>query len=140
LPALSEEGSVLHSHEHLDILIDGQNAPVPSEIGVSEQENFISPIHTHDNTQVIHIESPTIQIFTLGQFFDIWGVKFTADCIGGYCSSDDKVLRVFVNGNEIKTDPRLIELAEHQEIFVFYGVPADLPAKIPDSYTFGPGL
>ena len=35
LPALTEEGTALHIHQHLDIFIDGQEVPVPADIGIS---------------------------------------------------------------------------------------------------------
>lgn len=136
LPALSEEGAAMHIHEHLDIFIDGKPTSVPAGIGVNEPASFISPIHTHDNDAVIHVESPTIQKFTLGQFFDIWGVKFTANCIGGYCNENDKTLKVYVNGNLLSGDPREIELQERQEIVVTFGTPEELPKPIPATYAF----
>ena len=38
------------------------------------------------------------------------GVRFTPDCLGGYCSSGNKVLRIFVNGKPVAGDPRLVTL------------------------------
>jgi len=32
----------------------------------------MSPLHTHDATGLIHVESNTIRNFTLGEFLDIW--------------------------------------------------------------------
>jgi hypothetical protein len=139
LPALSEEGTVLHIHQHLDIFIEGKPISVPAGIGINEAAGFISPIHTHDDTAIIHVESPTIQTFTLGQFFDIWGVRFTDQCIGGYCSQGDKTLKVFVNGNLFNGDPRQIELQQHQEIVATYGTSKDLANPIPSTYVFPAG-
>jgi hypothetical protein len=136
LPALSKEGTVLHIHQHLDIFIEGKPISVPTGIGINEGAGFISPIHTHDNTAIIHVESPTMQIFTLGQFFDIWGVRFTDQCIGRYCNQGDKILEVFVNGNLFNGDPRRIELQQHQEIVVTYGTSKDLTNPIPSTYVF----
>ncbi len=136
LPALAEEGQALHIHQHIDIFIDGKPVAVPKDIGVHEAERFISPIHIHDDTAVIHIESPVIESFTLGQFFDVWGVLFTKNSIGSYHDQDDKTLKVFVNGSEIQTDPRLIHLENHQEIVITYGTDVALPHPIPSAYTF----
>ncbi|HEX9235017.1 MAG TPA: hypothetical protein VF972_01920 [Actinomycetota bacterium] len=58
--------------------------------------DYLTSIHTHDATGIIHIESPTPRTFTLGEFFDVWGVRFTASCLGGYCRSSDRALSVFV--------------------------------------------
>jgi hypothetical protein len=139
LPTLTQEGAVLHTHEHLDIFVAGKQLPVPSDIGINDAAGFIAPIHTHDETAIIHVESPTLRTFDLGQFFDIWGVLFTKDCIGGYCSQGDKNLEVFVNGNIFQGDPRTIELKEHEEIVVTFGTSEELPNPIPSSYAFPPG-
>jgi hypothetical protein len=136
LPALSSEGTALHIHQHLDIFVHGKPVAVPAEIGVNQKANFISPIHTHDATSVIHVESPTIQDFTLGQFFDIWGVQFTAQSIGGYTADATNALKVFVNGKEFIGDPRAIILVAHQEIVITYGTEKELPNPIPASYVF----
>jgi hypothetical protein len=139
LPALSEEGTVLHIHQHLDIYIDGKPVAVPAGVGINDAARFISPIHVHDETGVIHVESPTVQNFTLGQFFDIWGLKFTSSCIGGYCNSGDKTLTVYVNGAPYAEDPRELVLAAHQEIVVAYGTSAELPNPIPSTFNFPQG-
>ena len=139
LPALAEEGTVLHIHQHLDIYIHGVTTPVAAGLGINEQEGFISPIHVHDTSGIIHVESPTVQTFTLGQFFDIWGVRFTSECIGGYCASATDSLRVYVNGQLYQGDPRELALASHQEIVVAYGRNAELPNPIPASFVFPEG-
>lgn len=139
LPALAEEGSALHIHEHIDISIDTIAVPVPAGIGINEAGGFISPIHTHDTSGVIHVESNTVRDFTLGQFFDIWGVRFTKDCIGGYCTNATTTLRVYANGSLVPGDPRTLVLAPHQEIEVVYGTAKEAPRTISASYSFPPG-
>jgi hypothetical protein len=139
LPALKTEGSVLHIHQHLDLYIDGKTVAIPEGIGVNESEGFISPIHTHDTTGIIHVESPIKQDFTLGQFFTIWGVKFDDQCIGGYCSENGKTLQVYLNGQKRANDFAGIVLEPHQEIVIVYGDSANTPNPIPTSYTFPAG-
>lgn len=139
LPALAAEGTVLHIHQHLDIYIDGQLTQIPAGTGIDEADGFISPIHVHDNTDVIHVESPVDQPFYLGQFFDIWGVRFTANCIGSYCAQGDKSLKVFVNGTQYTSDPRQLALDAHQEIVIAYGTDKELPNPIPATYSFPEG-
>ena len=139
LPQLKEEGTVLHIHQHLDVFVDGSPVAVSPGIGISEAGHFISPLHTHDTSQVIHVESPTAQTFTLGQFFDIWGVPFTAQTIGGYHTTNEKLLKVYVNGKEFTGDPRTLPLEAHQEIVAAYGTAKELPNPIPASYTFPAG-
>jgi hypothetical protein len=38
-------------------------------------EKCIYWLHTHDETGIIHIESPIKKDFILGQFFDLWKKK-----------------------------------------------------------------
>ena len=139
LPALPEEGTVLHIHQHIDIFVNGVAVAIPSGIGINRGSGFIASVHTHNASGIIHIESPTVQTFTLGQFFDIWGVKFGTvgtDCLGSYCVGDDKNLRVYVNGTLYAGDLRSLELKDHQEIVVTYGTERQLPNPIPVSYSF----
>lgn len=136
LPPLEEEGSLLHTHQHLDIFLRGQAVPVPASIGIGP--TFISPIHTHDERGVIHVESPFTAPFTLGQFFDIWGVRLTSACIGGHCADATSTLQAYVNGTRHEGDPRLIELAPRQQIAIVFGTEEEAPAEIPATYGFNP--
>ncbi len=139
LQVLAQEGTVLHIHQHLDLFVNGRRVPVPADIGIDASAGFLSPIHTHDASGVIHVESPVVGKFTLGEFFDVWGVRFTRSCIGSYCTSGDRTLRVYVNGHLATGDVRRIELTSHEEIAVVYGTPAEEPNPIPASYTFPVG-
>jgi hypothetical protein len=135
LPALYEEGNALHIHQHLDILVNGKPVIVASGIGINPAARFISPLHTHDVSGVIHVESDVVRDFTLGQFFDVWGVRLSKDCLGGYCAKGTDTLRVFVNGKPVSGDPRSLVLREHQEIAVVYG-PATATVSVPSTYRF----
>jgi len=147
LTALPQEALVQHIHQHLDIFVNGKHETVPVGIGIYGNQ-FITELHTHSAapeglpgppgrpTGVIHVESPTNTTYTLGQFIGVWGVRFTPDCIGGYC----KQLipwRVYVNGKLYIGDPRAIPLKEHDEYAIVIGTP---PAKIPSSFAWGTGL
>jgi hypothetical protein len=138
LPALEQEGTLVHTHEHLDIIVNGQRLEVPANVGINQTELYIAPIHTHDTTGILHVESDDVRSFTLGQFFDVWGVRFTAECLGGYCVDDRHLLRVFVNGLDLPGDPRSIELEAHQEIAVVYGEKGAYVA-VPTSFRFPSG-
>lgn len=140
LPALSAEGAVVHIHQHLDIFVDGRRVTVPAAIGIDPNEQFISPLHTHDATGVIHVESATEAVFTLGQFFDVWGVRFDPSCIGGECAGGGRDLRVFSDGKPFEADPRSLVLTDHEEIVVALGTNAQLPDPIPSTYRFPKGL
>ena len=138
LPALSAEGNALHIHQHLDLIVNGTQVTVPADIGINYTSPFISPVHTHDETGIIHVESDEVRDFTLGEFFDIWGVRFTKDCVGGYCSKGADTLKVYSNGKPVTGDPRKLVLQSHQEIAVIYG-PEAASKSVPSSYLFPPG-
>jgi hypothetical protein len=139
LPVLSAEATTVHFHLHLDVFVAGQELTVPANLGINQGAGYISPIHTHDETGIIHVESPDDRPYTLGQLFDIWGVRFTTDCVGGLCTAGDRALRVYVGGKLIRTDPRLLQLSLHQEIVVTYGTSQQLPDPIPSTYGFPVG-
>lgn len=140
LPVLAAEGEVLHTHEHLDVVVDGQPVVVPADIGINATEQYLAPIHTHDATGIIHVESPVVRDFSLGEFFDIWGVRLDAHCVGGACDGNGRSLIVYVNGQRVAGDPRAVKLEEHQEILVTLGTPPQLPSPIPSSFDFPAGL
>lgn len=140
LPAAPSMAETLHIHVHLDVFVDGRRVEVPMNIGINEAQGFLTSLHTHDATGIVHIESPIVRTFTLGQVFDVWGVRFTSDCVGGYCSGGDKLVRVYVDGKPVSGDPRLLRLAAHQEIVVAYGTSDQLPRPIPSTYSFPQGL
>lgn len=117
---LSREGTSLHIHEHVGISINGKTIKVPAEIGVNRISGFMSSIHTHEQNGIVHIESPVMRTFTLGQFFDVWGVRFSADCIGGYCADKDSSVKVYVDGKKYDGNPRVIPLKERSNIFITY--------------------
>ena len=138
LPMLSSEGMVEHIHVHLDVLVDGQVIPVPANIGIDAVRRGISPLHTHDDSGVIHIESPVKRQFSLGEFFTEWGVSLSADNIGGLRAADDKTVRAYVNGRLHMGDPAAIMFNQHDEIALVFGA-SQLKEPIPATYRFPPG-
>ena len=139
IAALKAEGQRLHIHQHLDMAVRGRVYPIPAGIGIDHRGRFISPLHTHDYTGIMHIESPIVRKFTLGQWFDVWGLRFSTTCLGAYCAKGKEGVWVFVNGKRWLGNPRQIVLREHQEIVVAFGTRASIP-PIPSSFPFPPGL
>jgi hypothetical protein len=139
LPMLGAEGTALHIHAHLDVIVNGQPVTVPAEVGIDDGAQQISPLHTHDTTGVIHIESPTQAQFSLGQFFSEWQVSLSGDHIGGLTTDATHQLRAYVNGRPVDGDPAAIVLHAHDEIAVVYGTAAQ-QVNAPSSYAFPAGL
>jgi hypothetical protein len=139
IPALSPmEGTAVHIHQHLDLYVDGRKVLVPAGIGIDPAVGY-APLHTHDPSGVIHVESPTVRSYTLGEFFAVWGVRITPSCLGGYCAGGGRQLRLFVDGRAYRGDPTTLVLAPHQELVVAFGTAAQLPSPIPSTYQFPPG-
>lgn len=138
LPMLSSEGMVEHIHAHLDVLVDGKPVPVPANIGIDTARRAISPLHTHDDSGVIHVESPVKRAFSLGEFFTEWGVSLSSDNIGGLRAVDGKSVRAYVNGQPRTGNPAAITFAQHDEIALVYGQPQP-GEKVPTAYDFPPG-
>jgi hypothetical protein len=141
LHALPAEGTKLHIHAHLYVVVNGRIYPVPALVGINIQQRFIAELHTHDVTGIIHVESPTIRTFTLGEFFDVWGLRFSSRCLGAYCAAGQKQVMVWVHGKRVTTDPRKIVLKAHESIVVAYGTLASLKplGPIPATYPFPKG-
>jgi hypothetical protein len=132
------EQLVFHNHAHLDIFINGQPYTVPSQVGIVPGK-CIYWLHTHDDSGIIHIESPVTRNFTLGQFFDIWKKKFSNMQIFDNTVSAKDAMSVYVNGNKVNGDAsyRNINLNEHDQIAIVFG---KSPTKIPSKYDFQKGL
>ena len=133
LDALGQEGTVLHIHQHLDVYVNGKKVTVPALIGIDTSGQFLTQVHTHDTTGIVHVESPSKRTFTLGEFFGEWGVKLTGNCLGRYCGS----LQWWVNGKKMTGNAAQLVLKAHQEIVVAAGKP---PFPVPSSYKFPAGL
>jgi hypothetical protein len=133
--ALPAEGVAEHVHAALSIYVHGQQETVPAQIGLTPQ--LFAPLHTHDTSGTLHVESAAPYQFTLGQFFDVWGVRFTSSCIGGYCSSGDDQLRVYENGQEVSGDPRATPLNDQAVIVVTFGTQQELPEPVPTAVPSG---
>ncbi len=89
-PSSRSNAMVMHNHANLTVTDNGLPVTVPAHVGMSmvgtgsdpllygdhSVDKFgmqgMSPLHTHDSTGLIHVESNTARNFTLGEFLDIW--------------------------------------------------------------------
>jgi hypothetical protein len=135
------EGAAQHFHVHLDVIDDGQAISVPAGIGIAIDDTGMpigyAPIHTHDDSGIIHVESPdSTATYTLGQLFDEWQVPLSDQQIGGLATDSSNVLCAYVNGQLFSGDPATIQLLPVQEIELYFGPASDI-GQIIGSY---PGL
>jgi hypothetical protein len=141
----TSEKTVVHEHTHLTIYVSGQASVIPYGIGIPglqavqvsggpfvETGSCFYWLHTHANDGIIHIESPSpTRQFTLGQFFEEWGVPLSSTQVG---SAAGKVT-VFFTAPGYKTeiytgDPRSLPLGDHYEIQLDVGTPIVAPYKV----------
>jgi hypothetical protein len=137
LPVLSQEALAFHIHMLLQVYVDGNPVPVPQAVGINEvgTPQFITVLHTHDATGVIHVESPQQQNYTLGEFFNVWGVPFSSTTLGAYANAGDRQVRVFLNGQPYQGEPTGLVLKQHEDIVVTFGTQKQLPDPIPSTYS-----
>jgi hypothetical protein len=145
------ETLIHHVHAHLDVFVNGAAVRVPAGIGINIHDPgvhsspladgtmayggiqrcaqpCISPLHTHDDSGILHTESSSPVPNRLGQFFIEWGVRLTPACVGSYCRPTS--IKVFVDGQPFAGDPRTIQLTDRKEIAVVIGIP---PKTIPST-------
>ena len=147
----TSEKTVSHVHTHLTIFVNGQSRVIPYGVGIpgfqAYQVNPAPPagpgpfvetgtcfywLHVHSTDGIVHVESPsTTQGFTLGQFFDIWGVPLSSTQVG---SATGKVTVFFTSpgkGPKLYTgDPRSLPLGNHYQIQLVVGNPIVAPVQI----------
>jgi hypothetical protein len=121
-----------HIHAHFQVYVDGQPRSLPAAIGMLGPVFEATPygrfygatvcyyyLHTHASDGVIHIESPTVRIYTLGDFFDEWSQQLTPNQVG---PAKGKIT-AFLNGKRWTQSPRAIPLAAHNVIQLDVGKP-----------------
>jgi hypothetical protein len=118
----TQERVALHIHAGLVIFLHGQQVTVPAYIGFND-DTCLYWLHTHADAGVIHIESPsTKRVFTLGEFFGIWGYPLSSTEIAGV----PVTVHAWVNGKVFMGDPSTIPLADAQTIVLSdTDIPAD---------------
>ncbi len=128
----SKEQLAYHIHAHLQVYVNGQPRALPGGIGLvrpyAEQTPYglvfgalgcLYWLHTHAFDGVIHIESPTLRLYTLGNFFDEWQQPLSSDQVAG---AKGKVT-AFINGQRWTKSPRSLPLLPHAVIQLDLGSP-----------------
>jgi hypothetical protein len=121
-----------HIHAHLLVYVNGEPRALPGGIGIPGsvvEQSAEGPVatggqciywlHTHAPDGVIHIESPTRRIYTLGNFFDEWHQPLSNNQVGTATGT----LTAFVNGKAWTKDLRSIPLEPHAVIQLSVGDP-----------------
>ncbi len=128
VPCDALEHTVNHYHAHVTYYINGSQVKPPANIGIGGSNPYNPScfywLHTHAADGIIHIEAPAKRTFTLGNFFDIWGQKFSTlqyppelDQPGG------PGWQIYVNGKLVSGDFHNIVLQSHMLITLAYNTP-----------------
>lgn len=117
----------MHIHPHLTILDHGKPVIIPEDVGRPIVAQCLYWLHTHTPDGIVHIESPTVKTFTLGQFMDVWGEPLTATDVAGAKLKKGEKMRVYVDGQPYTSAPRKIEFAQHLDVVILVGPPYKVP-------------
>jgi hypothetical protein len=113
-----ESRLALHIHPHLAIEINGRPLTIPANIGITPRET--GPVHTHDDTGKIHVESEVLRTFYLKDFFAAWGRTFTRRNLLGHRADATHEITMTVNGQPSSEFGDLV-LRDLDEIVIRYG-------------------
>ena len=133
------EQTLFHIHAHLTIFVNGVARQVPAAIGIpgavaqnTPSGPFIGSgscfywLHTHAADGIVHIESPAVRTFTLGEFFDEWGQPLGSSVAGPAHGH----VTVLYNGKVFEGNPRDVPLTAHAQIQLEVGTPLVAPESI----------
>ena len=157
VPCDQLEHTQIHYHAALQIVYQGNVLPIPANIGITGDPTAPTCfywLHVHAaNPNVIHIESPATQVFTLGQFFAVWSTwnkaqglpnePLDATHVSTLTLTPDEKLVIYVDQQDGKGptlytgDPKAIVLRSHEVITLEITPPEVAP---PPSFTFTSGL
>ena len=158
IPCDQLEHTQTHYHAAIQIVYQGIVHPIPSNIGIVTNSTGAVTcyywLHVHAaNPNVIHIESPANDTFTLGQFFTVWTTwskanggpsePLDATHVSTITLTPEQKLAVYVDlqdgkGPQLYTgDPKAIVLKAHEVITLEITPPEVTP---PPGFTFTSGL
>ena len=132
---------MLHIHQHLDIFVDGKPVEVPGDLGIGD--GFISDLHTHASYPpgIIHVESPDRRALQPRPVLRRMGRAAERDVHRqplreGRQAAEGVGQRQARRGRSDADRAR----AEHQQIVLAYGTPAQEPKPVPATYDWPEGV
>ncbi len=121
-----------HIHSHLLVYVNGSPRALPGGIGIpgsQVEQSTEGPVaaggkciywlHTHAPDGIIHVESPTERVYTLGEFFDEWHQPLSSSQVAAATGT----VSAFVDGKPWTKSPRGIPLLPHAVIQLSVGDP-----------------
>jgi hypothetical protein len=130
------EQSIEHIHAYVAMYIDGKASPLPAYIGIPQDQSGNATcyywLHTHDSSGIIHIESPSNEVFTFGQFRDEWDQQFQS--VGFPPELLLNGWKIWINGKVYNGSLASIPLEAHSIITLAYNSPNVKPVT---TYNWG---
>lgn len=117
----------MHIHVHLTIVDHGKPVAIPEDVGRPVAGQCFYWLHTHTPDGIIHVESPVLRDFSLGQFFAVWGQPLSRRDVAGAKPLPGESVKVYVDGQPYAGDPRAIDFAQHLDIAIVVGPPYAKP-------------
>ena len=117
---------IYHIHPFLKIVINGNSLTIPDDTGITP--TCVHPVHTHQSYgdpahpeyAKIHVESPVAQPYKLGDFFHVWGQRFSSSQLLTYYADSTHPISMTVDGVASSAYGNL-GLADGQLIVITYG-------------------
>jgi sulfur carrier protein ThiS len=100
---------IMHIHPQLSLIINNTSSTVPAQIGIDPslwkdhsldefgmqpmpemKMSAMAPLHTHDDSGIVHVESTVNRNYTLEEFLNIWGLNL-----------DGKIVKMTLNGKPL---------------------------------------
>ncbi|HEY3992055.1 MAG TPA: hypothetical protein VGM01_04150 [Ktedonobacteraceae bacterium] len=130
------EQSIEHIHAYVAIYIDGKASPLPAYVGIPQGSSGNATcfywLHTHDASGIIHIESPSNEVFTFGQFRDEWDQQFVS--LGFPPELLLNGWKIWINGKVYNGSLASVPLEAHNIITLAYNSPNVKPVT---TYNWG---
>jgi hypothetical protein len=121
-----------HVHAHVTVLVDGKPQLFDRYSGLNYNHDCLYWLHVHDQSGIVHIESPNKILPTLGTWYDVMGQPLSSTQVAGAKVKPGQQLRMWVNGKRYTGDPRKIVLVKHTQVWLEIGP----PFKKPTPYNF----
>lgn len=99
------EHLVYHNHTKLIIKFQNETHNIPAGIGIIPND-CIFWLHTHDDSGIIHIESPVRTEFSLDQFLKVWDIFDNSSFIENISKNDiaANISMISENSSQSKSD------------------------------------
>jgi len=146
IPCDQLEHTQVHYHALLQIFNQGQAVAIPTNLGRTASCYYWLHMHTGE-PGIIHVESPADRIFTLGDFFQVWGAwtgspqPLDSTHVSSITLSTNERLLVYLDGGDgagpvaFPGDPKAITLRSHEIITLEIAPPmVSPPSQFPSGF------